>query len=75
MRMLAGRNGARGLFAAGLIIGSGLLAGCNVPHTPDAVVGNQGTKDSGETGSATDSAGRVISNPATGAGDRKGLGN
>ncbi len=75
MRMLAGRNGARGLFAAGLIIGGGLLTGCNVPHTPDAVVGNQGTQDSGETGSTKDSTGRVIANPSTGAGDRKGLGN
>jgi hypothetical protein len=64
-----------GVSALCLVAGGSLLAGCNPPHTPDAVVGNQGTKDPGETGAVLDSSGKVVSNPSTGAGDRKGLGN
>ena len=52
-----------------------LLSGCNPPHTADAVVGNQGTKDGFITGAKTDGSGRVVANPSTGAGGRKGLGN
>ncbi len=52
-----------------------LMAGCHVPGTPDAVVGNQGTKDPYDTGATIDRSGHVVANPSTGAGDRKGLGN
>ena len=74
MRMLSGRRMTLSVLGV-CAMGGGLLTGCNVPHTPDAVAGNQGTKEPGETGATFDNAGRVISNPATGAGDRKGLGN
>ena len=75
MRTLSGYKMRVGILGVCAAAGGGLLTGCNVPHTPDSVVGNQGTKEPGETGATIDNAGRVISNPATGAGDRKGLGN
>ena len=62
-----------GVSALCIVAGGSLLSGCNPPHTPDSVVGNQGTKDPGETGAVLDNSGRVVSNPSTGAGDRKGL--
>ena len=62
-----------GLCALCLLVGGSLISGC--VHTPDAAVGNQGTKTTDDTGAVYDSAGHVVSNPSTGAGDRKGLGN
>ena len=69
----AGRRVYMGLCALCLLMGGSLLTGCI--HTPDAAVGNQGTKTTDDTGAIYDSAGHVVSNPSTGAGDRKGLGN
>ena len=64
-----------GLSVVALLTLGSLLPGCSPPGTPDAVVGNQGTKRPDETGSVLDRDGKVISNASTGAGDRKGLGN
>lgn len=69
------RRPTLGVMAIGLITVCALLSGCNTPHTPDAVVGNQGTKDPFITGARTDGSGRVVANPSTGAGKRKELGN
>lgn len=59
----------------GLLTFGVLLSGCNPPHTADAVVGNQGTNNGFITGAKTDGSGRVVANPSTGAGGRRGLGN
>ena len=64
-----------GLCCIGLLTVGALLSGCNPPHTADAVVGNQGTRDGFITGAKTDGTGRVVANPSTGAGGRKDLGN
>ena len=75
MFLIIKRRAVSGFCCMVLLCGGALLSGCNPPHTADAVVGNQGTKDGFITGAKTDGNGRVVSNPSTGAGGRRDLGN